>query len=825
MATSEGRIERLLVHDGFIRGLARRLIADGDSAEDVAQDAWVELLAKRRKDVASLPSWLAGVVRNVASKRRRGEARRRARQELAARDEAVPSAAEILARESARARVVQAVLALDEPYRSTMLLRYFEGLPPRAIARRQRVPVETVRTRIKRALATLRETLDREFGERGAWCALLLPWTIQPPRDVPWSFPTPSEIASPLPLITAMKIALGIATLTTISVLAYQALRTAPNATPQRVLGAPISAARELSEPPRSGDEVLAVPAQAAVAARTAEPGDAAEPAAETSGTIRVRVTWSDGSPAAGVGVRVESTSHASPAFYLVETRTDEQGECSCEARAGGAYVQVDRIELPARVSLEPGEEELVEVEIPAGFTLRGVVLDAEGRTVAGADVLLSRHMNPADGGIVVARSGASGEFEIRSCDDGFYLGARAAGHVPSLLQLLLADEGTTLRTELVLRGVGAMLEGTVLDPDGRGVANALVVAGGAGARWGQVLTFGRTTGVVPDALVTRTDASGRFRLEGLETGEVALGVRAPGFGTWRGTTEVQAGRTSERDVWLTSGVALAGRVLNDRGEPVAGADVEIGGDHTELGSWTRTASDGSFRFEDLEPGTIEVGAESDCGTASASIRLQGAPGDELVWEAVLSEHVALHGRVVDESGAPLGNCRIEVFDQAMPAEGEPEFAMADTDAMGKFEATNLHARPHVVHVFAPGHYIFPSATLHDAVPGEGDLEIVVEAARMPSICIAGSIRGEDGLPATGVQILPWLSTHTNGTYGTVDASGRFELGPYPAGTWTLQLTAQGVPELSLGPKELGVGETWDLGELVLGAEGFRSAD
>ena len=41
-------------------------------------------------------------------------------------------------------------LALPEPYRSTIVLRFFKALPPRRVAERQGVPVETVRTRPRR---------------------------------------------------------------------------------------------------------------------------------------------------------------------------------------------------------------------------------------------------------------------------------------------------------------------------------------------------------------------------------------------------------------------------------------------------------------------------------------------------------------------------------------------------------------------------------------------------------------------------------------------------------------------------------------------------
>lgn len=71
--------------------------------------------------------------------------------------------------------MANAVLALAEPYRTTVLLRFWEGLSPAAIAKQQGVPTETVRTRLKRGLMQLRARLDDEHGgDRKAW---LLPLT------------------------------------------------------------------------------------------------------------------------------------------------------------------------------------------------------------------------------------------------------------------------------------------------------------------------------------------------------------------------------------------------------------------------------------------------------------------------------------------------------------------------------------------------------------------------------------------------------------------------------------------------------------------------
>ena len=52
---------------------------------------------------------------------------------------------------------MRTVLALPEPYRGTVLLRYYEEASLREIAERQAAPLETVRTRLRRAHALLRD--------------------------------------------------------------------------------------------------------------------------------------------------------------------------------------------------------------------------------------------------------------------------------------------------------------------------------------------------------------------------------------------------------------------------------------------------------------------------------------------------------------------------------------------------------------------------------------------------------------------------------------------------------------------------------------------
>ncbi|MDH3592679.1 MAG: RNA polymerase sigma factor, partial [Planctomycetota bacterium] len=160
----------LLAHGGFIRAVARGLL-DADRAEDVVQESYLAAL-RRPPDQARARGWFGAVARNLALMRRRGDGRRAQRERASARPEAEPATADTVARLEVQRRVVEAVTALREPYRTAIVRRYFDGLAYSEMG----VPAETARTRVKRGLDMLRSRLDTDYhGDRKAWTALLLP--------------------------------------------------------------------------------------------------------------------------------------------------------------------------------------------------------------------------------------------------------------------------------------------------------------------------------------------------------------------------------------------------------------------------------------------------------------------------------------------------------------------------------------------------------------------------------------------------------------------------------------------------------------------------
>jgi len=161
--------EALLEHAGFLRALAGGLLRDDARADEAVQETFVAALAHPPARRDGLRAWLAAVTRNVSLRMRRGEARRARRERAAARPERLSSALEIAARLDLERRVVHALERIEEPYRSALVHRYFDGFGPSAIAARLGVPVRTVESRIRRGLEKMRARLDAGPGGRRQW--------------------------------------------------------------------------------------------------------------------------------------------------------------------------------------------------------------------------------------------------------------------------------------------------------------------------------------------------------------------------------------------------------------------------------------------------------------------------------------------------------------------------------------------------------------------------------------------------------------------------------------------------------------------------------
>ena len=166
----------LLENLQWVPALARRLVGES-TADDVEQDVWVKALERppRARAGPELRAWLAQVTRTLARQDARSRERRSRRERSVARPEDVPSTYDVVARGEAQRMVAESVMNLEEPARSTVLLRYLDGLSAVEIAKRRGESPAAVRKRLSRALETLRERLEERLGGRNELLGALVP--------------------------------------------------------------------------------------------------------------------------------------------------------------------------------------------------------------------------------------------------------------------------------------------------------------------------------------------------------------------------------------------------------------------------------------------------------------------------------------------------------------------------------------------------------------------------------------------------------------------------------------------------------------------------
>jgi RNA polymerase sigma-70 factor (ECF subfamily) len=178
-AGDEHAFERLFrAHYGELCGYARKLVGDGDTAEEVVQNIFVQLWEKREHiGVTSSPrAYLFSATRNACLnhldhlKVRHRHAEAVQAQPL---DQAADAAAALELQEL-NARIHTAIEHLPPRCREVFVLSRFEHLKYDEIAQRLAISPRTVEVQIGKALQFLRDHLR----ELLPLLALLLPWLL-----------------------------------------------------------------------------------------------------------------------------------------------------------------------------------------------------------------------------------------------------------------------------------------------------------------------------------------------------------------------------------------------------------------------------------------------------------------------------------------------------------------------------------------------------------------------------------------------------------------------------------------------------------------------
>ncbi|MFT5463294.1 MAG: protocatechuate 3,4-dioxygenase beta subunit [Planctomycetota bacterium] len=434
--------------------------------------------------------------------------------------------------------------------------------------------------------------------------------------------------------------------------------------------------------------------------------------------SLRVRVYWSDGLAAEGVGVILSPRGKSRARRQLERQVTDPEGFARFEHLTPGTVeVLADRGAEGGEQELElkAGEKREVDLRLLAGVDVVGQVVDASAVPVAvpvaGASIWLTSPTARWTKGRVVAKSDANGRFTLRDVPDSQSIVAMAAGFQQSLpVDLDVLDTTVQpVQVTLMLGIGGASLVGRVFNFEGVPIPGALVAVGESP---GHLDVRGDNTIVEKiEVRTARGDAQGAFRFDSLKAGELRVRVRAPGAPLWSSLIQIQARETNELDVRLTQGARVQGVVRDGDGAPVEGAWVhafEVKLDETFLSSGQIdyegafrhpvgvSGSNGHYLVTSVTPGSVHLYALSPQkrdGRREDVVydkrELEVGPGESASWDPTLDGGNIITGTVLYQNGEPM----VGVFVSAAPLSGGDRRSFFSED--GAFRFVRLDDEPH----------------------------------------------------------------------------------------------------------------------------------
>ena len=485
------------------------------------------------------------------------------------------------------------------------------------------------------------------------------------------------------------------------------------------------------------------------------------------------------------------------------ETRTDAKGSF---AMHGIDLAALHRSKAPLRVR-HPDFGRAKESVSPLGTSassphlvrlrpeeqIPGTVHDGEGEPIEGARVSIelvglapeTMGYNPAKG--LVARSDAEGEFTIPSPD------VRSFIDIPSVHLVVRAPGYAPLRTDAVAippigqawphvaveLGRGGRIVGVIRSTEGLPIAGARVqwsFASGSNEAFASVRRASETV------LSTTSDAEGRYVLGGLPSGSCDLRVSARGHaGVARVGVDVRGQETLE-NFELDAGRSLAGRVVDERGQPVArvevvalpSAYVEQLTESIEAEFYRRMAildqvglagtltdEEGRYRLDHLPRAEVTLiarlrGFEAALSTAIAD----GEQPDDLQ----LLRFSVVEGRVADaETGRAVRSFVIDVIDigerKRLEAAGQlfhpnagTQGALRIRDQTGRFFYDGLRPSQYEIVVEAIG-YLAETVEVDLEADSQETLLVELKSGETVEGLV---VNGETGAPISGVSIGVW---------------------------------------------------------------------
>ncbi|HEY5651804.1 MAG TPA: carboxypeptidase-like regulatory domain-containing protein, partial [Acidimicrobiia bacterium] len=245
-------------------------------------------------------------------------------------------------------------------------------------------------------------------------------------------------------------------------------------------------------------------------------------------------------------------------------------------------------------------------------------------------------------------------------------------------------------------------------------------------------------------------------------------------------STESNSNITGRGDIEPDPSRSIAGKVLTESGQPVAGVELTAsalrlfqpgeGSEKGEEAAQTATGGEGSYRFEQLPRGEYKIhSAATDRYAAAQTVVRTGVDFANLVLPE--KRRLWVYGSVSDSEGEPLAN--VQVVSRGRPDE------MVATDYAGRYVLEMSVAgrgRDYELRFSRDGYRRQALSLPASRVVGRDEVRLDARMEPVHSLAtVAGRVRSSDGAPVSGETVLllgsaPGSTSH----HALTDEAGEF---------------------------------------------------
>lgn len=502
------------------------------------------------------------------------------------------------------------------------------------------------------------------------------------------------------------------------------------------------------------------------------------------------RVADPEGKPVASALVTVSAVNgdFTDQAIDSVELRTG----------ADGSFSTVDGVPAPRQIAVRAAgfpplgkysqaivEERLV---LARGGVIRGTVLDPAGRPAAGAVVRAAS---------VAVRTGEDGTFRL--------------GGVPRGLQWVEAvwKDDFVARKEGLRVSPGADVEAPLRLVRAASIVGSVTEDGTRKPIAGATVWAGETESVSSRGVRSaRTDARGKYRLTGLAARAYDVWATRTGFlGARIAAVAAEPASPGTANIALPRGAVVSGKVVDEKGAPLAGARVRIeGGLSMRRGSRARngavTMADGTYRIHELPSGrNFLVEAQKPGYAPGRRAGLSLKTGETLAgMTIVLKGGLEAKGRVVDSAGNGIPGVEVRLTRRESNNQGfafvggRPPRPDATSTADGTFVVRGLEEAEYSAVVTRDG---FAPKSIQSLAVRSGVENVWAPVTLQAGVSLAGVVKTTAGAPVVGAHVQWWIPNPGGGfnqdRSATSDVDGRFRLdGLAPGAAVQISTSAEG---------------------------------